>query len=116
LLKATMRVLLQHFFTSLNDQLRDTREEPIYLPTLEEQYEMPFVDEQTSEQLAMARQVATPTLLHQLVRRLGLGQESPAMEELWVRRLRGAGIVAILLLLVWVGTRLPRRFTRATRS
>lgn len=116
LLKATMRVLLQHFFTSLNDQLRDTREEPIYLPTIEEEYEMPFMDEQTSEQLAMARQVGTPTLLHRLVRRLGLGQESPAMEELWVRRLRRAGIVAILLLLVWVGTRLPRRFTRATRS
>lgn len=109
LLKATIRVLLQNFFTTLSDQLRNPKENLIYVPTLEEMYEMPFMEEQTSEQLARARQVSSPTLLHRLVCRLGLGQGSPEQEELWVKRLRQAGVIAILLLLVWVGTRLPRR-------
>lgn len=117
LLKATVRVLLQNFFTALSDQLRSAKEGLVYVTTLEEMYEMPFMDEQTSEQLARARQVQSPTLLHWLVRRLGLGQGSPEQEELWVRRLRRAGIIAVLLLLVWVGTRLPRRLApRSTRS
>jgi len=114
LLKATVRMLLQNFFTSLSDQLRSAKEGPVYVTTLEEMYEMPFTEEQTSEQLAMTSQRQAPTLLHRLVRSVGLGQGTPELEELWVRRLRRAGIVALLLLLVWVGTRLPRR--PATRS
>lgn len=109
LLKATIRVLLQHFFTTLTDQLRTEKAGPIYVTTLEEQYERPFMEEQISEQLVRARQISAPTLLHRMVRLLGLGGQSPEMEEQWVRRLRQGGIIAALLLLVWVGTRLPRR-------
>jgi carbon monoxide dehydrogenase subunit G len=109
LVKATMRVLLQHFFTTLTDQLRTVREGPVYVTTLEEMYDMPFMEEQTSEQLFSARQGQPLTLLHRLVHLLRLGNQNPVQEELWVRRLRQFGIVAVLLLLVWVGTRLPRR-------
>jgi len=109
LLKATIRVLLQHFFTTLTDQLRTEKAGPVYVTTLEEPYEMPFMEEQISEQLVCAHQENPPTLLHRLVRLLGLGGQSPELEELWARRLRQGGIIAVLLLLVWVGTRLPRR-------
>lgn len=108
LVKATIRVLLQHFFTVLTDQLRSGREGPVYVTTLEEMYEGPFLEEQISEQLLISRQ-SSPTPLHQLVRLLGLGRQNPVLEEQWVRRLRQVGIVTALLLLVWVGTRLPRR-------
>lgn len=109
LVKATIRVLLQHFFTTLTDQLRTEREAPVYVTTLEEMYEMPFMEEQTSEQLRQGRQEQPPTLLHRLVHLLSLGKQNPVQEEQWVRRLRQFGVVAVLLLLVWVGTRLPRR-------
>jgi carbon monoxide dehydrogenase subunit G len=109
LVKATVKMLLQQFFMALTDQLRTEKEEPVYVTTLEEMYEMPFMEEQISEQLLLARRGSPPTLLHRLVRRVGLGKESLDLEEQWVRRLRQAGFVAILLLLVWVGTRIPRR-------
>ncbi|HVU69098.1 MAG TPA: carbon monoxide dehydrogenase subunit G [Ktedonobacteraceae bacterium] len=110
LIKATVKVLLQQFFTTLADRLRTERENPVYVTTLEEMYEIPFMEEQISSQLVERYQEGeAPTLLHQLVRRLGLGRHDPAQEEQWVRRLRQVGVVAVLLLLVWVGTRLPRR-------
>ena len=109
LVKATVKVLLQQFFTALADQLRTEREGPVYFTTLEELYEMPFMEEQISEQLLITSEEKPSTLLHRLVRRLGLGEQNPEVEEQWVQRLRQVGIVAVLLLLVWVGTRLPRR-------
>jgi len=42
-----------------------------------------------------------------VVRRLGLGEGDPVEEERWVKRVRRFGVLSILLLLVWVGTRLP---------
>jgi uncharacterized protein len=116
LIKATIKVLLQQFFTALADRLRTERADPVYVTTLEEMYEMPFMEEQISEQLTETRKSSSPTLLHLLVRRAGLGQGDPVLEEQWVRRLRQVGLVAVLLLLVWVGTRLPRRAALATHS
>jgi len=108
LVKATIRVLLQHFFTALTDQLRTERDGPIYVTTLEEMYEGPFMEEQTSEQLRIPHQESL-TPLHRFVRLLRLGHQNPDLEEQWTRRLRQVGLVAALLLLVWLGTRLPRR-------
>ncbi len=108
LVKATIRVLLQHFFTVLTDQLRTGRDGPVYVTTLEEMYEGPFMEEQTSDQLLIRWQSAQSPL-HRLVRLLRLGERNPDLEEQWVRRLRQVGIVTALLLLVWIGTRLPRR-------
>lgn len=107
--KATVKVLLQQFFTVLTDQLRTEKSEPVYVTTLEEMYEMPFMEEQMSGQLRLADQIGSATLLHRLVRLAGLGQQNPELEEQWVRRMRQIGFIALLLLLVWVGTRLPRK-------
>ncbi len=107
--KATVKVLLQHFFASMTDELRRHKEELVYVTTLEEMYETPFMDEQSSEQLLLAHRRSAPDFLHRLVRLTGLGQQNRRLEEQWVRRLRQVGFVATLLLLVWVGTRLPRR-------
>jgi carbon monoxide dehydrogenase subunit G len=109
LVKATIRVLLQHFFTILTDQLRAGRADPIYLATLEEMDEGSILEEQISAHPS-ARQQSEHTPLYQLVHLLRLGRQNPDLEERWVRRLRQVGIVTVLLLLVWIGTRLPRRF------
>lgn len=53
--------------------------------------------------------VAPLTFVHRIVRLLGIGEGDLEQELLWVQRVRRYGIIAGLLFLVWVGTRLPRR-------
>lgn len=108
LVKATIRMLLQHFFTTLTDQLRAGR--------------TGARDESAPEEMAAGLLTAQPVgappsvrlhsasgPLYQLVRLLRLGRQNPDQEELWARRLRQAGVFTVLLLLVWIGTRIPRR-------
>lgn len=109
LIKGAIKVLLQQFFTSLADRLRSEREAPVYVTTLEEMYEMPFMEEQLSEQMLSVNQQKQPGIAHRLVRLLGLGQHDPRKEEQWTRLFHQVGIAAMLIFLVWVGTRLPRR-------
>ena len=59
--------------------------------------------------IAMASSPHQPALLHKIVRQLGLGGNDAQLEEQWVIRLRRVGFASMLLLLVWVGTRLPRK-------
>ena len=112
LLKATVKVLLQQFFATLTDQLRASRGDRIYVTTPEERYEGTFMEEQISESLAGPYSAQRSTL-HRLVHLLHLGGRDSEAEEQWVRRIRQAGIVAALLLLLWVGTRLPRHPARS---
>jgi carbon monoxide dehydrogenase subunit G len=109
LLKATVKVLLQQFFTALADRLRTERRSLVSITALEEVAGTPFLEEKTSEQFREMSQSSHSPLLYLLVRRVGLGGSDPELEEQWVRRLRQIGLVAIFLLLVWLGTRLPRR-------
>lgn len=54
-----------------------------------------------------------PQLLQKLAQTIvhwfHLGAGNPELEALWIRRVQRMSVVAALLLLVWVGTRLPRR-------
>jgi carbon monoxide dehydrogenase subunit G len=108
IVKGTIKVLIQQFFTAVADHLRSAS------------YSYPDAAEVSVTQLEVSqihngrRAVSTfrdkPTFLHTIVRQLGLGDNDPLLEQQWVNRLRRIGIVSILLFLVWVGTRLPRRF------
>jgi len=115
MVKATIKMLLQQFFTALTDQIRTERESPVYVTTLEEMYEMPFMEEQLSENLQVRYQERPMDLLHRLVHRLNLGRDNPMLEDVWAQRLRQIGFITLFLLLVWLGTRLPRRLS-AIRS
>ncbi len=53
--------------------------------------------------------VAPTTFILRVMRRLGIGEGDLEQELLWVQRVRRYGVIAGLLFLVWVGTRLPRR-------
>jgi carbon monoxide dehydrogenase subunit G len=112
MVKATVKVLLEQFFTSLADSLRKAKEAKIYVPTIEELYEPPFAEEQLGEHFLLSSRTNRPTFWHRVVRLFGLGQQDPEQEEQWVKRLQQASFIASLLLLVWFGTTLPKRFSR----
>ncbi|WP_084658959.1 CoxG family protein [Thermogemmatispora onikobensis] len=116
-LRGTTKMLIQQFFLGLADQLRVMRP-----PEIEEASEVAAQPNQVSAQrqerawppeAIRASESGLPargrTPLHSLVRRLRLGGGDPQAEERWVQAIRRTAMLAVLLLLVWVGTRLPRR-------
>ncbi len=119
LVKGAVKILIQQFFANLAEQLRATPD-ALYLapgfdaskthpyrvgaglaPALETHLAPALVDPPPS--------VPAQTIMHRLVRLAGLGHHDAALEEQWVTRLKRLGAFSVLLLLMWIGTRLPRR-------
>lgn len=128
LVKGAVKILIQQFFTNVAEQLRTapemvsgtagddgSRAQEGYVGDSDGwrgeygrengDYAVDFYREAGDSGTGME----TRTLLHRLVRLTGLGQRDPALEEQWVERFKRFGAFSILLLLVWIGTRLPRR-------
>lgn len=103
LVKGALKALIQQFFAALAEQLRTTTQ-VVFIPDLAEEPGEHWISPDSSE-------AATPasTLAQRFVHLVGLGHHDAAQEALWVARLRRMGAIAALLLLVWIGTRLPRR-------
>jgi hypothetical protein len=99
-----VRLLTQQFFLSLAEQLRALQPEPL-LPTIAGAFDEQDYDIAPASPALERRD----DMLHALVRRLRLGQGDPRAEERWVRTIRRGSFAGALLLLVWMGTRLPRR-------
>lgn len=128
LVKGAVKILIQQFFANLAEQLRTTPEPlsltPDYSVSEAQQgyFDGPdgWAGEPGGENGRRAAiffdgaidgeaSVATGTVMHRLVRLVGLGHHDPTLEEQWVTRLQRFGAFSVLLLLVWIGTRLPRR-------
>lgn len=107
LVKGTIKVLTHQFFTTLADHLRTVSSS--YTVTSENMSAPAEFKQIDNDHIAMASSPHQPALLHKIVRGLGLGGNDPQLEEQWVIRLRRVGFASMLLLLVWVGTRLPRK-------
>jgi carbon monoxide dehydrogenase subunit G len=105
LIKGTIKVLIQHFFTALADHLRSTNYS--YLATSEDTVTQLEISQKHNGHRTASTFPEQPIFLYTIVRQLGLGDKDPLIEQQWVNRLRRIGIVSMLLLLVWVGTRLP---------
>lgn len=107
LVKGIVKVLVQQFFTSIADHLRST--------SYSYQYDSDaHITQVEVTQIQHGRPESStfhdkPSFLLLVVRQLGLGDHDPFLEQVWVNRLRRIGMVSMLLFLVWVGTRLPRR-------
>ena len=111
--KGAAKLLIQQFFMVLADQLRVLR------PTTPEDTlsEDPLVVTNKPGKGVVMRVVPDvaqePTrgerLLRAVVRRLGLGSGNVEQEQVWMQRARRYTLVAALLFLVWIGTRIPRR-------
>ena len=108
MVKGNIKHLFQQFFAAVADRLRTINpyaqaemSQDILLPSSLPQHTLPpFLPSSPSRQ---------PAFLYALVRFLRLGHGDSEQEEQWVNRLRRASVVSGLLLLVWVGTRIPRR-------
>jgi uncharacterized protein len=113
LVKGTIKVLIQQFFTALSDHLRTTSY--TYLAMSEDTGAQSEFTQLYNGRNNVSTSPDQPTILHSIVRQLRLGGNDPLLEEQWVIRLRRIGVVSVLLLLIWVGTRLPRKPGAPTR-
>jgi hypothetical protein len=112
LMKGAAKLLVQQFFTGLADQLHGEALSPdIASPQLEGA----SVVKQPEENIVILPQQLgvkaskVITLSYLLVRQLKLGAGDPAREAVWANRIGRIGMISGLLVLVWIGTRLPRR-------
>lgn len=64
---------------------------------------------QPISQATSAQRFQTTSLLRRLIQWGGLGAGDPEQEARWETRIRRTGYIAFFLLLVWIGTRIPRR-------
>ena len=107
LVKGTAKLLLQQFFTALAEHLRTLPRSASTLGLAENSQDRLISPE---EHIAVLVTGAEPTtLLHSVVHQLKLGGGDPTLEEQWVNRIRRVGVICGLLLLIWIGTRLPHR-------
>ena len=113
--KGAAKLLIQQFFMLLAEQLRVMRPaaslqvapgEEVLVVTDEPEtgngtiWHVQTDDTQTSR---------ADKILRAVVRRLKLGGGDIEQENVWIQRTRRYSMVAALLFLVWVGTRIPRR-------
>lgn len=107
--KGGTRLLAQQYFAALSDQLHAQGLSP-QPPLVEQNATLKHVERNGAAlHAAFPVEEAPATFSRTLARTLRLGGGNPAQEERWARRVRRAGIFSGLLLLVWIGTRLPRR-------
>jgi carbon monoxide dehydrogenase subunit G len=113
LVKGAAKLLIQQFFTTLATQLpvkeyrqplnETHREESIpHNGRIRGKLPLPF-----SHTIAEHR--ITPRIFSTIVHLLGLGAGDNEQEQRWKQLLRNASILSALLLLVWIGIRLPSR-------
>jgi uncharacterized protein len=107
LVKGTVKVLIQQFFTAVADHLRSASYS--YQNASEAHATQLEVSQIHNRHMEFLTAHDKPSFVLSIVRQLGLGESDPFLEQRWVNRLRRIGFVSMLLFLVWVGTRLPRR-------
>lgn len=99
--KGAVKLLIQQFFTSLSDQLRVD-----HTNIEEDRWDAPTDD-------ALMHSIPAPevssSLIYKIVRFLGIGKGNVLQEEIWAERIRRISLLSGFLLLVWIGTRLPRK-------
>lgn len=112
--KGAAKLFIQQYFSALSDELRRSRR--VQAGTREGQ--SLSVTQQPDEEIVISSPAAAHAGLATSISRsiagaivavLKPGSADPGEQELWARRVRRIGFIAVLLLLVWIGTRLPRK-------
>jgi carbon monoxide dehydrogenase subunit G len=110
LIKGLLKLLMQQFFSSLSERLgRRTNAKPIETATV--------IDNANGSLILIPAppliEESETSMLRRVVRLLGLGAGDQDEEAHWEQRIQRWGMIAGLLLLVWIGMRLiPRRDMR----
>ena len=128
LARGAAKLLIQQFFTALDDQLHLHGVLDTDLAAVIEKYDLygaaARIGIKNKKGVILKRNISDPVapfssqsplitseqrdIFYSIVRLLGLGHGLPEQEQVWTRRLRRTGTMACLLFLVWIGTRLPR--------
>lgn len=102
--KGAAKLLLQQFFTSLAEQLAAAGGS-LTVAVKPDRGKIVLLGRPRRGGEGLPR----PALLGTVVRRLGLGAGNPVAEAQWADRIKRVGILLGLLLLVWIGSRVPRK-------
>jgi carbon monoxide dehydrogenase subunit G len=105
--KGAAKLLIQQFFIALANQLHDS----VHPRRDVAEEEIIIVQEQpaTSDAEPLVGQTPFTKVILTIMRAFKVGAGDKVQEALWLSRMRLLGLLAGLLFLVWVGTRLPRR-------
>jgi carbon monoxide dehydrogenase subunit G len=112
--KGAAKLFIQLYFSALSDELRRSRR---VKAGIREGQPLSAI-EQPDEEIVISSPAVTPADLATSISRsiagaiaavLKPGSADPGEQELWAQRVRRIGFIATLLLLVWIGTRLPRK-------
>ncbi|HLG75691.1 MAG TPA: SRPBCC domain-containing protein [Ktedonobacteraceae bacterium] len=112
LVRGAAKLFMQQFFNALADQLRVSAQASLVTGGGAEQAEGMTVTGKSVQLLVRQDNEVSPTsstVWHTIVRTLKLGGTDSMEQERWETRIRRASMLSGLLVLVWVGTRLPRR-------
>ncbi|HEY7419117.1 MAG TPA: SRPBCC domain-containing protein [Ktedonobacteraceae bacterium] len=101
ILKGAIKHITQQFFATLATYSRTHAA----MSFTETATEAPSIDEET----AATSPTQSISTLRRLIQWSGLGAGDPEQEARWETRIRRTGYIAFFLLLVWIGTRIPRR-------
>jgi carbon monoxide dehydrogenase subunit G len=113
LVKGAIKLFIQQYFLALTEQLLSKKRAEVVSG-------MGTADSASSQQRGHDIVISPPlhiradentsgSIYTKIVRALHLGAGDPELEIQWGQRLRRASTISGLLLLVWLGTRLPRR-------
>lgn len=115
IIKGAIKLFVQKFFTALSEQLHADRKERRETRT----HTNPLLEVENSngrivllphaEEVTQELSIPASPLILRLVQKVGLGSGEPAQQLLWSKRIKQIGFASTLLLLVWVGSRLPRK-------
>ncbi len=110
--KGAAKLLIQQFFTALAEQLRTTTH--ALVGPVQQAEGLMITRQPGGTIVVMPPPVTTERreksgFVRTIVRWLALGGDDPVQQAQWERRLQRFGAISGLLLLVWIGTRLPRR-------
>lgn len=107
-IKGAVKLLIQQFFTALEEQLwQQTAKKRV---AVDEEIITITAVQHPGSQPRSGREKARPVpFLQRIVHLLRLGKGNLAEEERWTQRIRRTAYASMLLFLVWVGTRIPRR-------
>jgi len=106
-IKGAAKLLIQQFFTALEEQLWQQQEAKKRAE--EEVIKITLQRSATPQSHTSQDKTQRVTFLQRIVHLLRLGKGNITEEERWTQRIRRTGYASMLLFLVWVGTRIPRR-------
>ena len=107
-IKGAAKLLIQQFFTALEEQL--WQEQATKKRAEEELLKIMALQRSAAYQSHTSQDKAQRvTFLQRIVRLLRIGKGNITEEVRWTQRIRRTGYASMLLFLVWVGTRIPRR-------